>query len=139
MTASFTQKDSLNMKVKKSYKLKEVIRKLENDNGKLEPLKRFKISFDDGTDAISYQRVDSKSYCLEFIDRDNVNFTWKDKEAEITLGELGINRFSSLKVEIEDYVPADGMAAIMVSLDYQKYIEFKEGESFTTEDGTLTR
>ena len=46
----------------------------------------------------------------------------KDKEAEITLGELGINRFSSLKVDVESFTPAEGMAACMINLDFQKYI-----------------
>ena len=125
MTASFPLEHSLSMKVKKSYKLKEVIRSLAKDYTTLEKSQRFKISFEDGTDAISYQKVDQKSYSLEFIDRDSVNFNLKDKEAEITLGELGINRFSSLKVDVESFTPAEGMAACMINLDFQKYITFK--------------
>ena len=120
------------MKVRKSYKLKDVIRLLQKDY-ELKGSERFKITFEDGTEAVSYQRL-TKDYSLQVIDRDNVDFPLKNNEAEITLGELGINRFSSLKVEVENFTAANAMASIMIRVDHQKYITFKN----SSEDGELT-
>ena len=61
----------------------------------------------------------------------------KKEEAEITLGELGFNRFTSLKVEVETFSAKAAMAGITIKVDHEKYINFKE-ESTLSENGKLS-
>ena len=106
-------------KFSENTKVKYLIDYLQDDNKIDEKADRFKITFEDGTDAMSYLRTSSEKL-LKFVNRNDPNFDKKN----VTLGQLGINRYSKLIVSKEKNTNKDAMAECLLKLNHNQYIEF---------------
>ena len=100
---------------KSKDKLRHILQDLEKKLGKPEDRDAFHLMFaDEVTDVQSYLNKEQ-----EYIDLTNVKF---DKKKDVTLGELGINKFSTMTVEKKEAIPVEAQALDDIFVHHQDYM-----------------